>query len=394
MEEVLDKQRQKLETSPELKKEVQQFLEELRKKNLNAVLGGSVAMGTNLSDKDEADIFIKTEGPDYSEKLEKFLKNNNYEYKKLHGSRDYFQIYKNQVLYELIPVKQIQKPEEAETIVDMSPFHVEYFQKNLTQELKQEIKLAKSFCKAHNIYGAESHIKGFSGHVLNILIIHYKSFKELLIQSQKWKPKVIIDLDKKIKDPLMELDKSKIEGPLIVVDPVYKYRNAAAAVSEESFNKFKKKAKEFIKKPSLELFEKEKIEDLITKDHTVLEIMPLDDKDDVAGSKIIKIKEHIERELENNGFEIKQSLWEYKKPSLLALKTKFLGKKAIITGPPLDMKEHANKFKKKHKKYYEENGILKAEITRKYHEVEDLLKELIKNSYVKERCKSIKIKNR
>ncbi len=393
MEKILSEQKKKLTPSPNLKSEVDEFVKELKSKGLDVMLGGSVAMGTNLSDKHEADIFVRLKGPDYSNQLEAFLKKNKYSYKKLHGSRDYFQIQKKG-LYELIPVKNIKKPEEAETIVDMSPFHVDYFNKKLDEDMKQEIRLAKAFCKAQKIYGAESHIKGFSGHSLNLLIQYYASFKNLLIQSQKWKPKLIIDVENQIKDPLMELDKSKTDGPLIIIDPVYKYRNASAALSLENFNKFKKKAGEFIKNPSFDYFKKYNLKDNLDDDYIILEVKPLKDKDDVAGSKIIKIKEFLERELKNNGFEIKDSLWEYEDPSIIALKTKFLGKTAIINGPPTHMKSHVEDFKRKHDGVYQEKGFLKAKTVRDFEKAEDLLNILLKNEYVNTRCNSIKIINR
>ena len=47
----------------------------------------------------------------------------------------------------------------------------------------------------------------------------------------------------------MELNKSKQQGPLIVIDPVQKDRNAAAALNHEKFEIIKKTAKQFLKKP-------------------------------------------------------------------------------------------------------------------------------------------------
>ncbi len=45
----------------------------------------------------------------------------------------------------------------------------------------------------------------------------------------------------------MELNKSKIQSPLIVIDPVQAGRNAAAALSFEKYDLLRKKAKEFLK---------------------------------------------------------------------------------------------------------------------------------------------------
>ena len=59
---------------------------------------------------------------------------------------------------------------------------------------------------------------------------------------------------------MKQLNKSKTQSPLIIVDPVQPDRNAAAAVSREKFEIFKKKAREFISKPEVEFFQVKKID--------------------------------------------------------------------------------------------------------------------------------------
>jgi tRNA nucleotidyltransferase (CCA-adding enzyme) len=88
--------------------------------------------------------------------------------KKIHGSRDYYQKIVEGIVIEIIPVLKIKKPEDAENVMDLSYFHVNYLLKKIKKKKKlvDEIILAKSFCHAHNCYGAESYIRGFSGYSL------------------------------------------------------------------------------------------------------------------------------------------------------------------------------------------------------------------------------------
>jgi len=140
----------------------------------------------------------------------------------------------------------LKKASEVVNITDISPLHSKWVNK-FGKGLKDEIRLAKQFCKANKLYGAESHITGFSGYVLEILTIHYKGFKNLIKAITKWKPKVIIDTEKYHKKPLFDLDKSKTHSPIIIIDPVQKSRNASAAVDIEKFNKLIQYSKEFLK---------------------------------------------------------------------------------------------------------------------------------------------------
>ena len=109
----------------------------------------------------------------------------------------------------------------ALNIIDISPLHTVFVKKH--KKLNDEIRLAKQFCRAQDCYGAESYINGFSGYSCELLVIHYGSFKKLARKAAKWKPKVVIDILKKYKgkNPLEELNPSKTQSPLVIIDPVF-----------------------------------------------------------------------------------------------------------------------------------------------------------------------------
>jgi len=181
---------------------------------------------------------------------------------KIHGSRDYFIIkMSNSFVIEVVPVLKIKSPREAENITDLSYFHVNYIRRKLSKKLLNETVLAKTFCHASGCYGAESYIKGFSGYGIELLINEYKSFSKFVREISKMNvnEKKVIDTDKKFKNRqeiLMNLNGAKLQSPIVLIDPTFKQRNALAALSKETFIKFQKYCKEFLKNPNERFFDK------------------------------------------------------------------------------------------------------------------------------------------
>jgi len=409
-----------------------------------AILGGSGAKGTWLKTFD-ADIFIKFNYNKYKDKSDKLsdilgknLKKIYPKAKRLHGSRDYFQIKQDKFTFEVIPILSIRKAEEAKNITDVSPLHSQFVLKSMkikdTQKSKgflvslgnqrfqrdfqdtknvkrflvynklaDEIRLTKQFCKACNVYGAESYIRGFSGYICEILTIYYGSFLKLIKNAAKWKDEVVIDIKKyyKGKDIFKEVNKSKLVSPLIVIDPVQKDRNAAAALNIEKFELFNKKAREFLKNPTKEFFEikefnidniKEKFKN---KNLVFLESEPLKRKQDVAGAKLMKIFEFLSKELIKKDFKIIENGWNWdgKKKAYFYFvsENKLLSTTKELIGPPEKLKFHVNKFKKKYKRTIIRKKRILAIIKRKFREPGGLIKDIIKDDYIKDKVRNIKM---
>jgi len=381
-------------------KQAEEFIKTLntaikRKKiEAKAMAGGSYAKNTWLKGEHDIDIFVKFK-PKYANKdLSKILSGilRKHKPEKIHGSRDYYWV-RNKYQYEIIPVLDIKKPNQAQNVTDFSPWHVKWVNKE-GKKLKDDIRLAKKFCKAQECYGAESYIHGFSGHVVDILTIYYKGFIPLLKASQKWKPKVIIDYYNKTgKKAVFMLNKSKIQGPMIIIDPVQPERNAAAALNKKNFDKFVEAAKKFLKKPGRKFFKKQEINytKLQKKGKLVrIKITAPKGKEDPTGAKLLKAFEFIRKKLDK--FEIKNKGWEWDKKKNAEF-WYVLGKEKLpetyeIQGPPKEMKEHAKKFRKKHKKTLVKKGRLYAKIKYKQRDVKNYLKKEVLNSdYLKDKVK-------
>ena len=371
-----------------------------------AVLGGSIAKGTFLKDDYDCDIFVKFnldyKKKDISDLLEKILKVFP-KVNRIHGSRDYFQFSMRNIMFEVVPVLNIKKAEQAVNITDCSPLHVKWVKDSLkkNQKLADEIRLAKAFCKACNVYGAESYLRGFSGHVLDILTIYYNGFMPLLENTIKWKEREVIDFNNYYKGSALErLNKSKL-SPLIVIDPIQPERNAAAVLSKENFLLFKRFVSDFLKKPSKKFFEKKEvtIEELKDKSKgkklVLLDVKALDGKEDVVGSKLLKAFNYVDKNLVLNGFTLYEKGWKWdKKKKVLfwfILKHEILSESFKRVGPPVKNKENAKAFMKKHMKTFIQGRRICANVKREFRKPENLIKALKKGKYLKERAKKIEM---
>ncbi|MBI5390123.1 nucleotidyltransferase domain-containing protein [Candidatus Woesearchaeota archaeon] len=370
-----------------------------------AMVGGSAAKGTFLKGDFDVDIFVMFDYPAYVHQQEKlsdllepalsFSKN----LLRVHGSRDYFQI-NDGLHFEVIPVLQISTAREVKNVTDASPLHVGWILHHLKKnpQLKDEILLTKLFCKAQGLYGAESYIRGFSGHVIDLLVIHYGSFSAFMKAAASWKPKVVIDPKKRPpKNILAALNHSKTEGPLILVDPIQPERNAAASLSTEKFDLLTTKAKAYMQKPSVSFFERKPLTLAFAKQQCrndvgcFITIKPLEGKEDVVGAKLLKIVQFLEHKLAQHNFTLLFSRWEWKPEDATAvvafvLKKETLSPLVIHEGPPIKATQHAQEFQRKYMHTFQQNGRVYARLPRPYPEPLRLIKELLKDPYVTERC--------
>ena len=365
----------------------------LKLKEGKIILGGSVAKDTWIRGDADIDVFAifnkKYSKDDISKILEKRLKEAKFSIKKIHGSRDYFQIKQGEYNFEVVPILDIKKAKDAKNITDVSPLHVKWV-KSKGKKILDEIRLTKAFCKANKLYGAESYIKGFSGYTLEILTVYYGSFEKLIENSKKWKGGLVIDIEKHY-DGLNESKKS----PLIVIDPVQNNRNTAAALSKEKFERFIEKAKEFSRNPNESFFEMKSIDDEKLKGALVLGVKILKGKKDIIGSKLLKALDFIADRLKDEGYEVENYDWEWDKNIKFwyFIKENELNEKYKHFGPPIKEEGHLKVFKRKYKNYklLRDDGRVYVELKRKYKDVFSFVRDLLKHKYLKDKVKEIKL---
>lgn len=410
-------------SSEEIKKiniSLDEFLKKLnaglRKMKLNAeaFVGGSFAKKTLVKkDRYDIDVYVrfdkKCRKENLSGLLEKALKKSGLGkkegIKKIHGSRDYFRIESESWFYfEVVPVLKVSKPEEADNITDLSYYHVKYINKKAkNSKILDEILLAKLFCHANKVYGAESHIKGFSGYAVELLVYYYKSFAKFLKAMARAKTgkgeKTIIDIEKRYKNKsmvMMDVNSSKLESPIILIDPTYKQRNALATLSYETLSIIKGAAEEFLKNPKIEDFRVRdmdfgQIEKLAKSRHEEFLRLGLGtdmQEGAIAGSKLLKFYNHLAKEI-SKSFDIKDKGFSYGNEK--SADCYFIaGKRAEIVarGPPKEKKDAVAKFKKRHKKTFCKGGIFYSEekteksITEFVREWKNKNRKIIKDMYI------------
>ena len=391
-------------------KEIERFLDRLKKLvkksdvDAKVVAGGSIAKGTFLKGDHDVDVFVKFNlnyvGDDISELLEGVLEL--LEPELVHGSRDYFKVVEN-FCFEIVPVLDINDVKDAKNVTDMSPMHVDWVLKNSDVKLRDDIRLAKQFCKGIGVYGAESYIKGFSGHVLDILVIHYGGFLKLLENVNNWGKRVVVDHHNVYGGGVLDnMNKSKLVSPLVVVDPIMPERNAAAALGKDKFKLFIEQARAFLKNPSADFFKVKKIDlgalkKLSGKDVLVVfDVSALEGKEDVVGAKLLKVFEHIGMAFRKFDFTVIGDGWEWDKGQKALfwyiLKKEVLDAEYEWSGPPLSEKNRVESFKKKHDNTYVRDDRVYTKLKREFRRAEELVGKIVKCSYINERVEEIKIK--
>jgi tRNA nucleotidyltransferase (CCA-adding enzyme) len=361
-----------------LKDTIQELKKRIKKQKIKAeiFIGGSFAKKTVIKkDKYDVDVFLRfdkkyTDLSKATAKLIKGIANVSV----IHGSRDYFRIkVAPDFFIELVPVVKVSNPKQAQNITDLSYSHVNYIKKKVKNEkVLDEIRIAKAFCYANNCYGAESYISGFSGYALELLVYYYGSFIKFLKEMVKLDgKKEIIDIERHFKrkgNVLLDLNEAKLFSPVILIDPTFKQRNALAALSKETFERFKKAAKSFLKNPSIKAFEVKKTDlDKIQKDakakkqeFILVEIKTKKQQGDIAGSKLLKFYKHLGSEIERF-FDVKNKGFNYNGKQaarfFIVAKSK---KDLIVSGPSTRDKKSVSMFKKKHKKTFVKAGRIHA----------------------------------
>ncbi len=403
-------------------KMIKKSIKKIRKMNetriKEIVLAGSISRNTHLKGDSDIDIFIlldsklsKKEFETTGLKIgEKFFKGHSWE--KAYSQHPYIKGTINKFKIEIVPSYAINETKLMQSAVDRTPFHTKYLQKKLTEKQKDEVRLLKKFLKGINAYGAELKTNSMPGYLTELLILYYGSFENTLKKVSKWKKIQVIDLEKHLTE--QEAVK-KFESELIVIDPVDKNRNVAAAVSINQKARFIAAAREFLKKPSEKFFFEhkrkkislKKVKELLNKKELIALKIPYPKKElaDNVWGQLKKLSKKIAFELKQKDFIINRySEWtdELKETILLfELETLTLQKTKKLIGPEIIQEQHVNKFLEAHKKKISgpriEEGRIIIEAERKFVKANKLIlhyiKQLTIQKGIKKTLKKAKILN-
>jgi tRNA nucleotidyltransferase (CCA-adding enzyme) len=390
--------RKKLETViQEIKEKLEQEIKD-RDIPVSIELVGSTAKDTYITDNLDIDFFLLFPTKFLKDEIaknalsigRKLLKNTEESY----AEHPYLRGYYNEYYVEIVPCYKIEKASQKLSAVDRTPLHTKYIKENILKSQKSEIRLFKQFLRGIGCYGAEAEIEGFSGYLCEIIVLKYGTFKEVLKNAQNWK--------KGKKLALSEGEYPSFDTSLTFIDPVDTNRNVASALSKNNFKLFVKACNEYLKKPNITFFFPNKIKpwslEEIKKEIQKQKCRYISvkfDKPDVISENLYpqvrKAARSIWDTCERNDFTIYDVPFHIDNVEnnvyiIVKSKEETLSKTLQHMGPPIKLKDNANKFLNKWKddqrvikKPYEKNGRLYVDIKRNYIDIKRFLADHIKN---------------
>jgi len=358
--------RRVLELAEKLKEKVRMAAEEVRIK-AEVRVEGSVAKDTWLREEPDIDIFMRvpttiprdafgkvcleiarkaTEG---HEQIERF------------AEHPYLESLIDTTRVNIVPCYKVKQGEWI-SATDRTPFHTDYVKPLLNDRLRGQVRLLKRFMKGIGVYGAEIRVGGFSGYLCELLTLHYGSFVDVLKSIANWKESRVIDYEGYYKGREREVRKI-FEEPLVVVDPVDKGRNAAAAVRKQRLDELVVASRAFLTNPHLEFFypretvaydTKKLVNTIKTRGSTIvfIKIGEVKTVPDILWGQLYKSQRSLRKMLQQHDFNIiRDCVWSDEKDFnifIFEVEQRFLPLIKRHLGPPIDKREECDKFLRKH----------------------------------------------
>ncbi|WP_049979904.1 CCA tRNA nucleotidyltransferase [Halolamina rubra] len=158
---------------------------------------------------------------------------------------------------DLVPCYAVDAATDIHSAVDRTPFHDAYLQARYNPELAAAARLCKRFMKGVGIYGSDLRTEGFSGYLVELLILEYGGFVPLVEAAADWHPPVQFDLrgsEGPAEVPPEEAEAAEFDDPLVVIDPTDPDRNVAAVLSAANLARFQHYCRELLDDPRESLF--------------------------------------------------------------------------------------------------------------------------------------------
>ena len=399
-----EERRRILRLAEELKKKVQTAAEE---EGIKAAVRveGSVAKDTWLSEEPDVDIFMRVPPTipreEFGMKCLAIAKKATQGFRQVErfAEHPYLEAVVDNTRVNIVPCYQVE-PGEWKSATDRTPFHTDYMKARLTETMRREIRLLKRFMKGVGVYGAEIKVGGFSGYLCELLVLNCGSFIEVLESFADWTGRTTIDYEGFYAGRQVDLRRI-FEEPLVVVDPVDKGRNVAAAVREERLYDLVAATRELLKNPDRRFFYPPEAVAINTKDFistlekrgsTIIFVKfgKVDAVPDVSWGQLYKSRRALRQMLERHDFHvIRDSVWsdeERLSMFVFEVEGRFLPQAKRHLGPPISQRVDCEKFLQKHSGASRtvsgprvEGGHWVVELKRKHRDVAHLLTEKLRD---------------
>ncbi len=150
---------------------------------------------------------------------------------------------------EAVPGYAIDDPSKPISAVDRTPFHHAYLSVRQTPEMKDQVRLTKQFLRTLGLMGSDVRTGGFSGYLVELLMLEFGTLDGLLRAARDWPIPVRVGAS--------SVDPRRLPGEvaLVLIDPVDPGRNVSSALTRQSLGVFILAAREYLRAPSARWFE-------------------------------------------------------------------------------------------------------------------------------------------
>ena len=317
---------------------------------------GSTARGTWLAGDRDIDLFVRFDPDLPRQELESLgldighavLPDGHQEYAEhpyVKGEFEGFDV-------DCVPCYTVESATEIRSAVDRTPFHTQYLDARIDDDLARDIRIFKRFLKGIGAYGSDLKTRGFSGYLAELLVVEYGGLKPLLDAAVDWTPPVEFDPE--------DHGTTSFDDPLVVIDPTDPERNVAAVCGPDNVARLQHYARELLDDPRVELFfpaDREplaasEIRDRLTRRETTpvaLVFETPDIVDDQLYPQLEKSRAGIKAGLQSHGFDVFRSAHMVDTDNdttvlLFELTTATLPAVERHVGPPVAVREHAMGF--------------------------------------------------
>lgn len=366
-------------------------------RNVEVILAGSVARGTQISGNSDIDIFLlfpksmtkeamEKEGMRVAKTLVNKRKGETSVIK--YAEHPYLQLILKDppVKADIVPAFKIRDSFEMGSSVDRTQLHNEFVMKHLSARQKDDVRLLKAFMRFHNIYGAEAEREGFSGYLCELLVHHYGSFTALLSGLAEMRLPTCIDpkVRKAVNDSVAF---KKFSSDFVVIDPTDPDRNVAAVVSKGALARLVLMSRRLLAEPSLNFFygpgysdvqssaRLKKVASSMGVDMYVLTFKVPDMSKDIIWQQLKKLSGRLARELDKNSFTVIMSL--YNLDGVDAATAFFINRQTVSSvirqGPEVFMHKACEAFARQHRLVYVSDHRLFAVDRSQYRSPKELL---------------------
>ncbi|AGB33212.1 tRNA CCA-pyrophosphorylase [Natrinema pellirubrum DSM 15624] len=250
---------------------------------------------------------------------------------------------------DVVPCFRLESATEIRSAVDRTPFHTQYLQQRLDDELAGDVRLTKQFLKGIGVYGSDLRTRGFSGYLTELLVCEYGGFRPLLEAAADWRPPVELDPE--------DHGTKTFDDPLVIIDPTDPERNVAAVCSAANVARFQHYARSFLESPRSALFEPETAEPLTEaelRDHlerrgTTPVAVRFDAPDlveDQLYPQLRKSLDGITRGLDERGFDVFRATTMADGDAVVFVELAVSERPGVERheGPPVHVRDHAGGF--------------------------------------------------